>query len=57
MKKNLSYREKLLELASIYKIAEIRGYINRKRHLTTNQIELLLKKNNMSKRGPFLIQA
>ena len=47
MKKNLSYREKLLELASIYKIAEIRGYINRKRHLTTNQIELLLKKNNV----------
>ena len=44
MKKNVSYREKLLELASIYKIAEIRGYINRKRHLTTNQIELLLKK-------------
>ena len=29
MKKNLTYREKLLELASIYKISEIKNYINK----------------------------
>ena len=33
MKKNLSYRDKLLELASIYKISEIQDYIKRKRIL------------------------
>ena len=47
MKKNLTYREKLLELASIYKISEIKNYINKKKNLTTIQIEHLLKKNNV----------
>ncbi len=47
MKKNISYREKLLELASIYKIAEIQNYIKRKKNLTTSQIEHILKKNNV----------
>ena len=47
MKKNLSYRDKLLELASIYKISEIQNYIKRKKNLTTHQIEHILKKNNV----------
>ena len=47
MKKNISYREKLLELAQIYKIAEIQNYIKRKKNLTTSQIEHILKKNNV----------
>ena len=47
MKKNLSYREKLLELSRIYKISEIQNYIKRKKNLTTHQIEHILKKNNV----------
>ncbi len=47
MKKNLSYRDKLLELAQIYKISEIQNYIKRKKNLTTHQIEHILKKNNV----------
>ena len=47
MKKNLSYREKLLELGRIYKISEIQNYIKRKKNLTTHQIEHILKKNNV----------
>ena len=47
MKKNLSYRDKLLELSRIYKISEIQNYIKRKKNLTTHQIEHILKKNNV----------
>ena len=47
MKKNLSYRDKLLELARIYKISEVQNYIKRKKNLTTHQIEHILKKNNV----------
>ena len=47
MKKNLSYRDKLLELGKIYKISEIQNYIKRKKNLTTHQIEHILKKNNV----------
>ena len=47
MKKNLSYRDKLLELANIYKISEVQNYIKRKKNLTTHQIEHILKKNNV----------
>ena len=47
MKKNLSYRDKLLELASIYKISEIKNYEKSKKYLTTPQIELILKKNSV----------
>ena len=47
MKKSLSYREKLLELAKIYNISEIQNYIRNKKTLTTSQIEHLLKKNNV----------
>ncbi len=47
MKKNLTYRDKLLELSRIYKITEIQNYIKRKKNLTTHQIEHILKKNNV----------
>ena len=47
MKKNLSYRDKLLELVRIYKISEVQNYIKRKKNLTTHQIEHILKKNNV----------
>ena len=47
MVKNLSYRDKLLELASIYKIYDIQDYIRKKKYLTTSQIEHILKKNNV----------
>ena len=47
MKKNISYREKLLELASIYKISDIRNYSKNKKYLTTAQIEHILKKNKV----------
>ncbi len=47
MKKNLTYRDKLLELVSIYKISEVQNYIKRKKNLTTHQIEHILKKNNV----------
>ena len=44
MKKVPSYRDKLLELSRIYKITEIQNYIKRKKNLTTQQIEHILKK-------------
>ena len=47
MKKSITYRDKLLELAKIYKISEIQNYIKRKKNLTTHQIEHILKKNNV----------
>ena len=47
MVKNLSYREKLLELARIYKISEIQNYLRNKKNLTTSQLEHLLKKNKV----------
>ena len=43
MKKNLTYRDQLLELAKIYKISEIQNYIKRKKNLTTSQREHILK--------------
>ena len=47
MKKKTSYREKLLELSKIYNISEIQNYINRKKNLTTSQLEHILKKNSV----------
>ncbi len=62
MKKNLSYRDKLLELSEIYKIAEIQVYERNKKYLTTAQIEHILKKNKVPiptelKKNIFEIQA
>ena len=45
MKKKLSYRDKLLELAYIYNVKEIQDYTKNRKNLTTGQIELILKKN------------
>ena len=47
MKKNLSYRDKLIELAQIYNVKEIQEYIRRRKNLTTGQLELILKKNKI----------
>ena len=44
MKKKLSYRDKLLELAYIYSVKEIQEYVKNKKNLTTGQLELILKK-------------
>ena len=62
MKKNLSYRDKLLELAEIYKISEVQIYERNKKYLTTAQIEHILKKNKVPiptelKKNIFEIQA
>jgi len=48
MKKKLSYRDKLLELAHIYSVKEIQEYVSNRKHLTTGQLELILKKNNIA---------
>ena len=47
MKKKLSYRDKLLELAYIYNVKEIQDYTRNKKNLTTGQIEHILKKNKI----------
>ena len=44
MKKKLSYRDKLIELAQIYDVKEIKDYIKSRKNLTTGQLELILKK-------------
>ena len=48
MKKKLSYRDKLIELAYIYNVREIQDYVRSKKNLTTGQIELILKKNKIT---------
>ena len=48
MKKKLSYRDKLLELAYIYNVKEILEYVKNKKNLTIGQLELILKKNNIA---------
>jgi Bax protein len=47
MKKKLSYRDKLLELAYIYNVREIKEYIKNSKNLTIGQLELILKKNKI----------
>mgnify|MGYP000742819818 FL=1 len=47
MKKKLSYRDKLLELAYIYNVKEIQEYVNNIKNLTSGQLELILKKNKI----------
>ncbi len=47
MKKNIPYRDQLIELSKLYKIEEIKSYINSKKKLTTSQIELILLKNKV----------
>ena len=47
MKKKLSYRDKLLELAYIYNVKEIKEYVKNRKNLTTGQLELILRKNSI----------
>ena len=47
MKKKLSYRDQLIELAHIYDVKEIKDYVKRRKNLTTGQLELILKKNKI----------
>ena len=47
MKKKLTYRDKLLELAKIYRVKEIQEYIKRRKNLTAGQLELILRKNKI----------
>ena len=47
MKKKSSYRDKLLELANIYNVKEIQEYVKNRKNLTTGQLELILRKNNI----------
>ena len=47
MKKNIPYRDQLIELSRLYKIEEIKSYANSKKKLTTSQIELILLKNKV----------
>jgi len=47
MKKNILYRDQLIELSKLYKIDEIKDYIRSKKNLTVSQIELILLKNKI----------
>ena len=47
MKKNISYRDQLIELSKLYKLDEIKNYIRSKKILTVSQIELILLKNKV----------
>jgi len=47
MKKRLSYRDQLLELAKIYSVKEVQDYIRNKKSLTSGQLELILRKNKI----------
>ena len=47
MKKKLSYRDKLVELAYIYDVKEIKDYERSRKNLTSGQLELILKKNKI----------
>ncbi len=48
MKKNISYKDKLIELAQIYDVKEIKDYLKRRKELTTGQLELILRKNRIA---------
>ncbi len=48
MKRKLSYRDKLVELAYIYDVKEIKDYEKSRKNLTSGQLELILKKNKIT---------
>tara|TARA_A100001015_G_scaffold302109_1_gene389897 strand:+ start:578 stop:2107 length:1530 start_codon:yes stop_codon:yes gene_type:complete len=48
MKKKLTYRDKLIELAYIYDVKEIKDYVKSRKNLTSGQLELILKKNRIT---------
>ena len=45
MKKDVSYRDQLIELSKLYKVDEIKSYLKSKKNLTISQIEVILLKN------------
>ena len=47
MKKDVPYRDQLIELSKLYKIQEVKSYLRSKKNLTTSQIELILLKNKI----------
>jgi len=47
MKKDIPYRDQLIELSKLYKLKDIKSYLKSKKHLTTSQIELILLKNKI----------
>ena len=47
MKKDIPYRDQLLELSKLYKIPEVKSYIRSRKNLTTSQLELILLKNKI----------
>ena len=47
MKRKLTYRDQLIELAEIYGIKEVQDYLRNKKNLTTGQLELILQKNKV----------
>ncbi len=47
MKKRLTYRDQLFELAKIYSVKEVQDYIKRRKNLTSGQLELILRKNKI----------
>ncbi len=47
MKKNISYRDQLVELSKLYKVDEVKNYIKAKKNLTVSQIELVLLKSKI----------
>ena len=47
MKTKKTYRDKLIDLADIYKVKEVQDYVKSKKYLTSGQLELILKKNKI----------
>ena len=47
MKKKITYRDQLFELARIYSVKEIQDYVRKGKNLTSGQLELILKKNKI----------
>ena len=47
MKKDVSYRDQLIELSKLYKVPEVKSYLRSKKNLTTSQLELILLKNKI----------
>ncbi len=47
MKKDVPYRDQLIELSKLYKVPEVKSYLKSKKNLTTSQLELILFKNKI----------
>ena len=47
MKKDVPYRDQLIELSRLYKVPEVKSYLKSKKNLTTSQLELILLKNKI----------